>query len=137
MTPLHLTVMLILALLWFVLFWIIGGILFAVVGLVRFLRLNKNRFSCLFTFFSGVTAVGASWMGLLAAEATPARVCIARGAVAKAERLTTILPNLFRCSYEELLSAAGLWFLFLLAIGIILMFISRTPEKPRDIHGNH
>jgi hypothetical protein len=125
--------LLILSLLWFVLFWTIGGVIFAVIGLVRFLRLNKNRFSCLFTILSAGTAFGAAWMGLLATHTPEPSACLASAPTAD---ITQFLPSLFTCASEEVLSAAGLWFLFLLGAGIFLLFISRAPERPRDIHGN-
>ncbi len=125
--------LLVLALLWFVVFWILGGVIFAVIGLVRFLRLNKNRFSCLFTFLSAGTALGASWMGLLAAQTDAPRACLEK---AETSGLAQFMPSLFTCASEQVLSAAALWFLFLMGAGIILLFISRAPERPRDIHGN-
>lgn len=125
--------LLVLALLWFVVFWIVGGVIFAVIGLVRFLRLNKNRFSCLFTILSAATALGAAWMGLLAAHTNTPSACLAG---ARTTFITDFIPSLFTCASQEVLSAAALWFLFLLGAGIILLFISRAPERPRDIHGN-
>ena len=128
--------LILLTLFWFVIFWIVGGVIFATIGLVRFLRVNKNRFSCLFTFFSLAAAFGAAWTGIAAARMPGPRMCMVKSGVESAP-FTEMLPKLFNCSYDELLSAAGLWFLFLLALGIILLLISRTPEKPRDIHGNN
>ncbi len=125
--------LLILALLWFVLFWTVGGVVFAVIGLMRFLRLNKNRFSCFFTILSAGTALGAAWMGLLAAHTDAPSACLAQ---TKTSTITSFIPSLFTCASEEVLSAAALWFLFLLGAGIILLFLSRAPERPRDIHGN-
>lgn len=136
MNPQALSLLVILTILWFVAFWIIGGIIFAIVGLVSFLRLNKNRFSCLFTIFSGLAAFGGAWMGLLAAHSAHPFMCLPKG-IPKNFGITASFPNLFSCAYQEVLSAAGLWFLFLLAAGIILLFVSRTPEHPRDIHGNN
>ncbi len=126
--------LLVLTLLWFVLFWIVGGVLFAIVGLVRFLRLNKNRFSCLFTIMSLVTAFGASWMGLLAAQAGDTTGCLSH--TNDLSGLAAFIPSLYTCSLQAVLSAAILWFLFLLAAGIVLLFISRAPDRPHDMHGN-
>jgi hypothetical protein len=136
MAPQPIGLLILLTLLWFVLFWIIGGVIFATIGLVRFLRVNKNRFSCLFTFFSLAAAFGAAWTGIAATNMPGPHACLVRQGLDHLP-LTQILPSLFNCSYNEVLSAAGLWFLFLLAVGIILLLISRTPEKPRDIHGNN
>lgn len=135
MLPEPTSLLIVLTLLWFVAFWIVGGIIFAVIGLVRFLKLNKNRFSCLFTFFSGVTAFAAAWMGIVTARAGSPRGCAIRESI-KDPGVTKLLPNLFECSANDVLAAAGLWFIILLAVGIMLMFVSRTPERPRDIHGN-
>ncbi|MFA5945638.1 MAG: hypothetical protein WC802_01870 [Patescibacteria group bacterium] len=126
--------LLVLALLWFVSFWILGGVIFAIIGLVRFLRLNKNRFSCLFTILSALTGFGAAWMGLLAARANDAEGCLDNSTTFTG--ITQFFPNLFSCSSQEVLYSAGLWFLFLMAAGIVLLFFSRAPERPRDMHGN-
>ncbi len=131
-----LSLLVLLTLLWFVIFWIVGGVIFAIIGLVRFLRLNKNRFSCLFTLFSLVTAFFAARMGMTAAYATASRVCLAREG-RQDPGIEKLLPNIFQCSSQDLIAAAGFWFLILLVGGIFIMFISRTPERPRDIHGNH
>ena len=66
-----------LTIVWFVVFWLVAGVMFAVIALIRFVKLNKARFSCLFTILSFVTAYGAAWMGVMAAVKGSSR-CLAR-----------------------------------------------------------
>jgi predicted permease len=113
-------------LLWFVLYWIVAGVIFAIIGLVRFMRINTARFSCLFTLMSFATAYAAAWTGYVAAARTNAR-CLA-----EVNAPYEAIPGLFRCATTIMVSNAILWFIVLLAIGIALMFISRLPDRPRQ-----
>ncbi len=113
-------------LLWFVLYWIAAGVIFAIIGLVRFMRINTARFSCLFTLMSLATAYAAAWTGYVAASRTNARCLVGINAPYEA------IPGLFRCSTTIMVSNAILWFIVLLAVGIALMFISRLPDRPRQ-----
>jgi hypothetical protein len=51
--------------------------------------------------------------------------------------LNKLLPNIFQCSSDDLIASAGMFFILLMAAGIFALFVSRSPERPRDIHGNH
>ena len=112
-------------LLWFVLYWLLAGVLFAIVGLVRFMRINTARFSCLFTVFSFASAYGAAWTGYVAASRQSPR-CLA-----DIQATYEAIPGLFRCAPTIMISNGVLWFIVLLALGIGLMFVSRLPDRPR------
>lgn len=114
-------------LLWFVLYWLVAGVLFAIVGLVRFMRINTARFSCLFTLMSFATAYAAAWTGYVAAARTNGRCLAEISAPYEA------IPGLFRCATTITVSNGILWFIVLLAVGIGLMFISRLPERQRQV----
>jgi hypothetical protein len=121
------TVTLAFTVMWFVIYWLLAGVLFAVVGLVRFMRINTARFSCLFTLFSFATAYGAAWTGFAAITKTNGR-CLAN-----VDALYEVIPGLFRCSPAIVVSNGVLWFIVLLAVGIGLMFVSRLPDRPRPV----
>ena len=118
-----------LTLMWFVIYWMLGGVMFAVVALVKFMRINKAQFSCLFAVSSGIAAYAAAWMGVAAAQNT-SLACIA-----KIKTAYLIIPGLFRCASREVIATGILWFILLMATGIIIMFISRVPENGR--HTSH
>ncbi len=126
MTASPIVITLVLTLLWFVMYWLVAGVLFAIVNLTRFMRVNTARFSCLFTLMSFATAYAAAWTGYVAASRSNARCLAAIDAPYEA------IPGLFRCATTIMLSNGVLWFIVLLAAGIGLMFISRLPERPRQ-----
>lgn len=64
-----------LAVLWFLFYWIFGGAFFAFISVFRLGRLRKARFSCLFTFVAGASAVVAAWSGARWAQSS-AQVCL-------------------------------------------------------------
>lgn len=114
----------VLALVWFILFWVIGGVLFAVVALTRFLRIKKAQFSCLFTLASGAAAYGAATTGLIMSEGK-AVLCLGSAAgpinVAKA---------IFGCSARDIFLSAGIWFALLIMLSILFMLLSQREGKP-------
>ncbi|MDQ5952536.1 MAG: hypothetical protein QG626_665 [Patescibacteria group bacterium] len=112
-------------LLWFVIYWLVAGVLFAIIGLVNFMRINTARFSCFFTLVSLAAAYAAAWTGYVATSRANGQ-CVARiGAAYQA------IPGMFKCASTITLSNGVLWFIVLLAAGIGLMFISRIPERSR------
>lgn len=118
---------LLLTIVWFVVFWLVAGVMFAVIALVRFVKLNKARFSCLFTILSLVTAYGAAWMGVMSAVRNPAyERCLNR-----IDALYEAVPGAFVCAPQPVVFSAFLWFIFLLAMGIGLMFFARLTDRPR------
>jgi len=54
----------ILAVLWFLFYWVLGGAVFAVISVFRPGRLKKARFSCLFTVMTAASATGAAFFGM-------------------------------------------------------------------------
>lgn len=67
--------LILLAVLWFLFYWVFGGAFFALVSVFRIGRLKKARFSCLFTIFSAAVASGAAYWGMRWANES-ARACI-------------------------------------------------------------
>ncbi|MEK7131921.1 MAG: hypothetical protein AAB833_00175 [Patescibacteria group bacterium] len=114
---------------WFLIYWLFGGVLFAVVALSKFVRVNPAVFSCWFTLLSIATAFGAAWTGIFVLEQSSA----AQACFNSIQHFGDIaLVEWSNCNLGNLLIAGSLWFIFLLAVGIGLMFVAKLPEaKPR------
>lgn len=114
----------VLAILWFLLYWILGGVLFAAVAIMRLGRIRTVRFSCLFTLLALVVGVGASYLGLSRAQGVVS-ACLSQ-ATSKAETVAAI----FGCGFANIVS----WFLLgacVLTIGgFIIMAVSKSKSKP-------
>ena len=116
-------VTIILALLWFVLYWIIGGVIFAVIALTKLIHLKKAQFSCVFAVLAGLAAYGAAWMAVVSATHS-SRLCLI-----KIKAIYDAIPAMFVCATRETVFSGLLWLVFLMTLGIGLMFISRTSEQ--------
>jgi hypothetical protein len=112
---------LIISVLWFVIFWILGGVFFAVVSLARTVKLRKARFSCLFTILSGVAAYGAAQTGMRLG-AKRIRFCLgeADGSI------VDVLSAIFGCGILEMLAAGAAWFFGLVILGFVVLYICRA-----------
>ncbi len=114
-------VILVLALAWFVVFWIVGGVVFSIISLTRFLHIHKARFSCLFTLSSVGAAYAAGWLGTRTLFQFP---CVGR-----MKGILDIFPTVGVCATRQIFSAGVLVFLLLMAIGILLMFLFRRSDS--------
>lgn len=113
-----------LALIWFLAYWVLGGVFFAVMAVLRFGSVRKVRFSCLFTILALGSAAGAAWGGLvMAADAVNA--CLLTSET-KAEAVTAI----FGCGFVGIFSAFGLGLAVIIGVGSLLLKISTTKTKP-------
>ncbi len=111
---------------WFVLYWIVGGVIFSIISVTRFLHVHKVRFSCLFTLLSAGAAYGAAWMG--------AHVLLRDAAcIEKTHGVLDVFPLIFTCSTKQVFSSGLLWFLLLMAIGIGMMLILRGPDERKVV----
>lgn len=119
-----------LALAWFIVYWVIGGAMFAVVALTRFLKIKKAQFSCLFSLASAAAAYGAATTGLMMGEPKVIR-CL--GGV---DRPLEIVKAVFGCGAKEVFLAGGAWFALLILLNILLMLLSQREGKPvPPMHG--
>lgn len=107
---------------WFVAYWIVGGVVFSVISVTRFLHVHKARFSCLFTLLSAAAAYGAAWMGVRA-------ILVRRMCVERVRGILDVFPLMFTCDVRHTFSSGLLWFLLLMAIGIAIMLILRRPDE--------
>ena len=115
-----------LAFFWFLVYWILGGVAFALLLILRLGRVRKVRFSCLFTLLALVSAICASWVGVdysrLAVEA-----CLQQ-ATNRAQVITAI----FGCGFVGVVGSFALGACVLILGGLFLMLVCRRhkPETP-------
>ncbi|HBR80830.1 MAG: hypothetical protein UX09_C0020G0013 [Candidatus Uhrbacteria bacterium GW2011_GWE2_45_35] len=112
-----------LAVVWFFLYWIIGGVFFACVALLRLIRLRKARFSCLFTLSAAVCAFLAAWFSTVWLERT------ASGCLADLPRGREALVLVFSCGFIQFLASAAAGLVVLLLIGFILLKLSSWKDR--------
>lgn len=108
-----------LALTWFVIFWLVGGVFFAIISVMRTAKLRKAHFSCLFTLSTLLAACGAAYGGLYLGQGQ-IETCMV-----EAQDYFDALAAVYGCGVLELFAAAGLAFLALVFVGFILLFICR------------
>lgn len=113
-----------LALLWFAVYWILGGVFFSLIAATRLLHLNKARFSCLFTFGSVVAAYAASAGALILAH--PGRSVECTAAIVSKERG---LGTLLTCNAPAVFASGGMCFALLVMGGLIAMLFSRIEKS--------
>jgi len=114
----------VLSILWFLVYWVLGGVFFAIVTVMRLGRLRKVRFSCLFTILSLLVGVGAAYTGLMGARRAVSE-CLG-DAVTNAEQLTAV----FGCGAASIFGMFLLGALVLTAGGFLIMFVSKSKAKP-------
>jgi len=112
-----------LAVIWFFAYWIIGGVFFACVALLRLIRLRKARFSCLFTLSAGVCAFLAAWGSTVWLERS-ATECLA-----ELPRGREALATVFSCGFFQFLASAAAGLVILLLLGFILLKLSSWKDR--------
>ncbi len=108
---------------WFILYWIIGGIIFSIAALFRVAKLRKAQFSCLFTFASIGCAYGATYTGQLFGQNQIA-VCLS-----EARDVFEQLASVVACGMFSVVSMGAIWFIGLLIISSILLYLSRAKNQ--------
>ncbi len=112
-----------LAFVWFLLYWIIGGVFFACVALLRLVRLRKVRFSCLFSLSAAICAFGAAWGSTKWLEKTSSS-CLLLVTESKES-----LINLLSCGWLYFLLSAVVGLGLLIVIGFILLKASSWKDR--------
>ncbi len=113
-----------LTILWFLVYWILGGVFFAAVALLRLGRVRKVRFSCLFTIWVFVIAMGAAFKGLQYSEDAIAEC------VAKVSTRAEMVSAIFGCGFAGVLGAFFVGAVAVTVGGFLIFAISRTRSKP-------
>lgn len=114
----------ILSILWFLVYWVLGGVFFALVTMVRLGRLRKVRFSCLYTILSLLVGVGAAYAGMRGSQ-DAVDDCLGQ-AVTKAEQLTAV----FGCGFAGVFGMFLVGALVLTAGGFLIMAACKSKAKP-------
>ncbi len=110
---------------WFIVYWIIGGVFFAIVAATRFMNMRKARFSCLFTLGSLLAAYGAAVIGMLLAKGNRVTQCPKMNAEA-----FRAFGEVITCNYQAILVAGGMCFALLLMAGLVALLFSRVDKAP-------
>lgn len=104
----------------FLVYWIIVGSIFASFSFIRNMKIRKARFGCLFTIFSMISAVGATYTGYLAGREN-INECVERG-LGWSESMVSFLG----CSMFAISLMAIAWFFALFGFGLLSLLISRS-----------
>lgn len=113
-----------LSILWFFVYWVLGGVFFAVMAILRLGRVRKVRFSCLFTILAGICAVGSSYFGVH--YATSAIRSCTMNATSGAQAKIAIIG----CGFSGIMGAFLAGTVVLTLGGFFIMSISRSKAKP-------
>lgn len=115
--------LILLSIVWFLLYWTIGGVFFAVVAIARLGRVRKVRFSCLFTLWSLLLGVGAAVFGYQFAQGA-VEECLSYS-----ETTTELAAAVFGCGFIGVLGAFAIGFILLVAGGFLIMAMSKSDVK--------
>jgi len=107
----------------FFLYWLVGGVLFAIIALLRPSKIRKAQFSCLFTLACGGSAVGAAFVGTSIAQRPIAR-CLER-----TDGYFDSLAAVISCGVLPLTLAAIVGFIVLILVGLLLMLLSLSKNQ--------
>jgi hypothetical protein len=113
-----------LSILWFFIYWVLGGVFFAVMAILRLGRVRKVRFSCLFTILAGASAIGAAYFGVRSAESA-IKTCV----VEAASKLQTKVA-IIGCGFSGIMGVFLIGALVLTVGGFLIMMISKSKAKP-------
>jgi hypothetical protein len=115
---------------WFVVYWVFGGVFFAIIAATRFIHTRKAVFSCLFTGGSIVAAYGAAVIGLLLARPNGLRCpehVVAQGMFRNVA--TVRLQDVLLCDARSIMISGILFFALLLTIGMVALLVSRVEKQ--------
>ena len=111
----------ILSILWFLVYWIFGGVVFSIISLIRPGKMKRVRFSCLYTLLSIGTGYGAAYLGVRwASDAT--------GGVPSVSSVSEAVLVLGGLGFVGILLGLMCGFLVSFLGGWIIMAISRSRE---------
>ena len=113
-----------LSILWFLVYWILGGVFFAIITVIRLGRIRKVRFSCLFSILSLFLGVSAAYLGMKYSQGA-IQICLI-DATTKAETVSAI----FGCGFAGIFGTFLLGAFVLTIGGFIIMVLSKSKTKP-------
>jgi len=113
-----------LGLIWFLVYWILGGVFFALVAIMRLGRVRKVRFSCLFTLWSLACALGSAWFGIFTVED------VVGECVANSDTSTEMVSAVFGCGFVSVFGFFLIGAALLVLGGFAIMAVSKSKTKP-------
>lgn len=113
-----------LSILWFLIYWILGGVFFAVIAILRLGRVRKVRFSCLFTLWALLIGVGVAFKGLEYSRDAITQCLKSSGSQAE------MVVAVFGCGAVGVFGAFLLGALMITIGGFLIFAVSRTQTKP-------
>ena len=115
------TLILILTLLWFLVYWIFGGVIFSIISLLRPGKMKRVRFSCMYSLLSLLAGYVAARLGTFwATQAT--------GAAPTAETVGEAVVVIGGLGFVGILLGLMSGFVISFIGGWIIMAISRSQE---------
>ncbi len=123
-----------LSIIWFLLYWILGGVFFAVMAILRLGRVRKVRFSCLFTIYALVCAIVSANAGIH--FSTAAIVACTANVTTKAQAIVAVVG----CGFTGVVGMFVTGAIVLILGGFVILAISKSKtkswinlEQPEDI----
>lgn len=104
----------------FLAYWIIGGSLIASIWFFQRARIRKARFGCLFTLSALISAAGASYSGYILGERQ------IDGCMSQANGLVEEISAVIGCGSISFGLMGIIWFFLLGALSLFSLFISRS-----------
>jgi hypothetical protein len=124
MDPQLLSFLIVLSLVWFLAYWVLGGVFFAVVAIARLGRVRKVRFSCLFTLLSLLLGIATAYGGMRLAEDSVSQC------MDDASSATELATAVFGCGFAGVLGAFFMGAVLLVIGGFLIMALSKSKVKP-------
>lgn len=113
----------IIALFWFVLYWVLGGVIFASIAIINVVKLRRARFSTIFTLLSLLSAFCAAYSGAFYAREAVDE-CLASSADPFSD-----LAAIVGCGVLEQMAAGAIWFVILMGVGLVFFILSRATNQ--------
>lgn len=113
-----------LSILWFIVYWILGGVFFATLTILKLGRVRKVRFSCLFTILAAVCGTSASYYGMKLGEESILECA------KTASGYTETISAIFGCGFSAILGTFLIGSAVLTFGGLFIMALSKSKSKP-------
>lgn len=124
MDPQLTSLVILLSIFWFLVYWVLGGVFFALIAIMRLGRIRMVRFSCLFTLLALLMGASASYVGVERSQ-TDVLSCLLN-AQTKAETVMAV----FGCGFASIFGIFLVGAAVLTLGGFLIMAISKSKTKP-------
>lgn len=117
MSPLELLAWL-LSVFWFLVYWLFGGTIFALISLSRAAEIRAFQFSCFFSLFTLLAGLAAGWFGAVGVRAASPKCLQGVNTALEAARVA------INCAPEPVVYSALIWAGVLFLIGGLVFALS-------------